>query len=85
MDTKTWEKMTTSIIEGYQNMNPHSKATPDWWILEIIDDFGAYLASKQAIQLRYYAKILTVKEEGDTSYVCQAYDAQVAKLDKRST
>ena len=47
-------------------MNPHSKSTPGWWILEFIDGFGAHLASQQAMQLRYDAKILTVKEEGDT-------------------
>ena len=27
MDTKTWEKITPAIIEGYQSMNPHAKAT----------------------------------------------------------
>ena len=44
MDTETWEKITPSIIEGYRSMNPHVKATPDWWVLEIIDGFGVYLA-----------------------------------------
>ena len=85
MDTETWLKITPSVIEGYQSMNTHSKATPAWWILEIVDGFGAHLASEKEMQLRYDAKILTVKEEGDTSHVCQAYDAQVTKSDKRST
>ena len=85
MDTETWLKITPSVIDGYRSMNTHSKATQEWWILEIIDGFGAHLASEKAMQLRYDAKILTVKEEGDTSHVCQAYDAQVTKSDKRST
>ena len=32
--------------------------------------------------MRYDAKILTVKEEADTSHACQAYDDKVAKSDK---
>ena len=31
----------------------------------------------------YDAKILTVKEEVDTTHTCQAYDDKVAKSDKR--
>ena len=85
MDTETWLNITPAIIEGYRTINPHALATPNWWIIEIIDGFGAHLASGEAMQLRYDAKILTVKEEGDTSHICQAYDAQVAKSDKRNS
>ena len=85
MDTETWLNITPAIIEGYRTINPHALATPNWWMIEIIDGFGAHLASGEAMKLRYDAKILTVKEEGDTLHVCQAYDAQVAKSDKRNS
>ena len=34
------------------------------------------------MKLRYEAKIVMGKEEGDTSHICQAYDDQVSKMDK---
>ena len=64
-------------------MNKHARATVDWWIVKIIDGFGAHLSSYKAMKMRYNAKILTVKEEADTSHACQAYDYKVAKSDKR--
>ena len=35
------------------------------------------------MKLRYEAKIVMGKEEGDTSHICQVYDDQVSKMDKR--
>ena len=37
------------------------------------------------MKLRYEAKIVMGKEEGDTSHICQAYDDQVANMDKSSS
>ena len=85
MDTETWEEMTPSIICGYCNMSTHTKSMPEWWIFEIVDGFGAHTASYKAMEMRYNAKIIMGKEEGDTSHFCQAYDQQVAKSDKRSS
>ena len=85
MDTETWEEMTPSIILGYRNMSTHTKAMPDWWIFEIVDGFGAHTASYKAMKMRYNAKIIMGKEEGDTSHFYQAYDQQVAKSNKRSS
>ena len=85
MDTETWEEMTPSIICGYCNMSTHTKSMPEWWIFEIVDGFGAHTASYKAMASRYNVKIITGKEEGDTSHFCQAYDQQVAKSDKRSS
>ena len=41
------------------------------------------MASYKAMKMQYDAKILTVKEEADTSHACQAYNDKVAKSDKR--
>jgi hypothetical protein len=57
-------------------------ANPQRWVLEIFDGFGAHLLSHKANEERFAANILSLKEEGDTSHVCQAYDKHVAKGDK---
>ena len=43
------------------------------------------MASEKSTKMRYEAKIVRGKEEGDTSHICQAYDDQVDKMDKRSS
>ena len=37
------------------------------------------------MKLRYEANIVMGKEEGDASHICQAYDDQVAKMNKSSS
>ena len=37
------------------------------------------------MKLRYEAKIIMGKEEGDNSHICQAYYDQVSKMDKSSS
>ena len=37
------------------------------------------------MKLRYEAKIVMGKEEGDTSHICQVYDDKVDKMDKSSS
>ena len=81
MTTETFEEITPRIVHGIRSM-PFIKANPQWWVLEIFDGFGAHLLSLKALRMRWLAKILSLKEEGDTSHVCQAYDKFVAKSDK---
>ena len=83
MNAEMWEKIKPNIIEGYQIMNEHAIATPDWWNLEINNGFGAHLASYKAMKMRYDAKILIIKKEAEMTHACQVYDNKVAKLDKR--
>ena len=82
MDTATWEKVTPKIVHGYRNINKHVAANPDWWILELLDGFGAHFASYAALKVRYDNKVLTGKEEGNSSHINQAYNQDVAKKDK---
>jgi len=82
MDTATWEKVTPKVVRGYRNINKHVAANPDWWVLELLDGFGAHFASYEALKIRYDNKVLTGKEEGNSSHVNQAYDQDVAKKDK---
>jgi intracellular sulfur oxidation DsrE/DsrF family protein len=81
MTVDVWERMTPNIILGLRNINKYIAANPQWWVLEIFDGFGAHLLSHKANEERFAAKILSLKEEGYTSHVCQAYDKHVAKGD----
>jgi hypothetical protein len=79
MTVDAWEIMTPNIILGLRSINKYVADNPHWWVLEIFDDFGAHLLSHKANEERFDAKILSRKEEEDTSHVCQAYDKHVAK------
>ena len=48
----------------------------------MLDGFGSHTNNLPANQLRYDNKILSLKEEGDSSHVNQAYDRLTAKSDK---
>jgi hypothetical protein len=74
-----WEKMTPRVIEGLCNINKYVATNQQLWLLEIFDGLSAHLLSHKANQERLDANILSLKEEGDTSHVCQAYHTHVAK------
>ena len=57
---------------------------PNQRFLPSLDGFGAHL-DPETLEVFAKYKILIVKEEGDTSQMCQAYDQNVAKTDKRFT
>ena len=42
---------------------------PDWWMVEIMDGFGALIILYDANKLRLDNKILSLKEEGDSSSI----------------
>ena len=73
--------MIMQNVAGYRMM-PIVVDNPDWWMVEIMDGFGAHTILYNANKLRLGNKILSLKEEGDSSSVNQAYNKCVAKLDK---
>ena len=83
MTEEAWVKMAPSMAMGIRRM-PIVSDMPDWWVVKFIDGFGAHTSSISAMEIYEKEKILLLKEEGDTSHVCQAYDQEVAKADKRS-
>ena len=83
MTEDAWLRMAPFMVAGIRAM-PVICDRPDWWVLKIIDGFGAHTSSLAAMEVYADAKVLLLKEEGDTSHVCQAYDQMVAKDDKRS-
>jgi hypothetical protein len=78
---EAWEEMTPFVIKGIRSMDV-IKANPQWWVLEVFDGFGPHVSSYCAMKMRYESKILSLKEEADSSHVNQAYDRFVAKSDK---
>jgi hypothetical protein len=76
------EKMAPHVIEGIHNISKYVAANPQWWSLEIFDGFSAHLLSHKANHERLDANIISLKEERDTSHVCQSYDKHVAKGDR---
>lgn len=61
---------------------PYVVDNPDWYVLELKDGFGSHLNCYKANLLRAEHKILSLKEEGDSSHINQAYDKLAAKSDK---
>ena len=68
-------------VAGYRAM-PVIVDNPEWWVVEIMDGFGAHTISYKANKIRLDNKVLSLKEEGDSSSINQAYDKYVAKSDK---
>jgi type II secretory pathway component PulJ len=82
MTDKAWEEMADNIVTGYRSL-PIVRDNPSWWMIEIFDGFGAHLNNLPALKKRVINKILSLKEEGDSSSINQAYDKNMAREDKR--
>lgn len=81
MTEEAWLEMAEKTAAGIRSM-PVIADNPDWWVIKIIDGFGPHTSSPAAMEIYAKHKIMLIKEEGDTSQVCQAYDQKVAKDDK---
>ena len=64
---------------------PIIRGAPDnWWVLKIVDVFGPHTSSLKSMETYAKYKVLMIKEEGDTSHVCQRYDQYSSKKDNAS-
>lgn len=77
-----WTLDNPQIIPGYREL-PYVKDNPEWYVLELLDGFGSHTNSLAANELRTKHKVLSLKEEADSSHINQAYDRLTAKSDKR--
>ena len=82
MTEEAWQEMSPNLVRGYRDL-PVVRDNPQWWMVEIVDGFGAHLTNLEALTQRANAKILLLKEEADSSSYNQAYDKHAAKSDKR--
>lgn len=46
---EAWVTMTPKVFKGYRSL-PFIKANSQWWVLEILDGFGAHLSRLDASQ-----------------------------------
>ena len=81
MTDKVWNDLEPAFAKGLRDL-PVIKDYPELWMFLTLDGYGSHL---QGDALKIFAdyKILIVKEEGDTSQVCQAYDKDVSLSNKR--
>ena len=82
MTEEAWLAMSPNIVRGMRAM-PFIEWNPQWWVVEIFDGYGAHLSNYEALKMRADARIISIKEEDDSSSINQAYDKQVARSDKR--
>ena len=73
MTEKAWIEITPKMVSGLRNM-PIVRDMPHWWMIHVVDGFGPHTTSLEAMRVYADAKILLIKEEGDSSHVNQAYD-----------
>ena len=83
MTEDAWVEMAPAMAAGIRKM-PVICDHPEWWVVKIIDGFGPHTSSLKAMEIYAEHKTMLLKEEADTSHVCQSYDQEVAKADKRS-
>jgi hypothetical protein len=81
MGQLAWKTMTSLLVEGIRSMS-HIQDNPQWWVIEVFDGFDPHTPSYYAMKHRYDNKILSLKEEGDSSHVNQAYVKFGAKNNK---
>ena len=69
---KVWNNLAPAFTKGLRDL-PVIKNYPELWMVLTLDGYGSHL---QGDALKIFAdyKIFIVKEEIDTSQVCQAYD-----------
>eukprot|EP00956_Cyclotella_meneghiniana_P037992 scaffold147505_cov79-Cyclotella_meneghiniana.AAC.1 len=81
MTNAAWIEISKKIVEGYRKL-PYVVDNPQWWVLELVDGFNAHIFNHEANVDRFDKKVLSLKEEGDSSHINQAYDRLVARSDK---
>ena len=59
MTEAAWLEMTPRIIKGYRSM-PYIKENPQWYMIEILDGFGAHLNNHDALKMRFDETIICI-------------------------
>lgn len=83
MTDDAWLKVSMALVKGYRLL-PYIKENPHWYVAELFDGFKSHENVLKAHELRFDAKIISLKEESNSSHVNQGYDQLVAKNDKKN-
>ena len=81
MTEEAWKETTPNLVEGYRKISV-VQDNPNWWRIEIFDNFGVHLFNLEAMKHRDDNNIMHIKEEGYDSHVTQAYHLLVANNNK---
>ena len=81
MNDKAWLEIITKLCKSIWRQEI-IRDHPDWWVLLSLDGFTSHVKVLNAHEIFSELIIMVIKEEGNTSHVCQAYDKQVSKDDK---
>ena len=81
MTNKVWNELAPAFSKGLCDL-PVIKDYPELWMILTLDGYGYHLQG-DALKIFAHYNILIVKEEGETSQVCQLYDKDVSLSDKR--
>lgn len=83
MTDEAWLEASKAIVRGYRSL-PYIAENKDWVMLELMDGFKSHENVLAAHQMRIDHKIMSLKEESNTSHVNQGYDQLTAKTDKKN-
>ena len=75
MNEEAWVEITPKIVSGIRNCT-YVRDMPHWYCLKIVDGYGPHTTSLEAMRQYSDAKIILMKEEGDSSHVNQSYDRE---------
>ena len=73
------------MSKGIINLPKIWDSDDHWWVLNIVDGFGACTTSLKLMEDYSEYKVLALKEKGNTSHVCQSYDQDYVKQDNSSS
>eukprot|EP00957_Ditylum_brightwellii_P061961 4702225-Ditylum_brightwellii.AAC.1 len=81
MTDKDWLIATEQLCKGLRSL-PVVRDHPVWWFMLTCDGLSLHVNTPDALHLFEEHKIMSVKEEGNSSHFAQSYDQQPAKCDK---
>ena len=80
MTDDAWREMVPHLCKAIRDSEV-VRDHPHWWLFITLDGYSSHLIGDVLCIFNKY-RIFIIKEEGDTSQVCQPYDQWVAKNNK---
>ena len=84
MKLEDWEELTLNMDKGIIKLPIILDAPAHFWVLNIVDGFGPHTSSLKYMENYAKYKLLMLKEEGNTSHLCQRYYQYDVNQDKAS-
>ena len=82
MTLEAWEGIKRNMAKGIIKLPIIWDSPYNWWVLNFFNGLVPHTSSLKSINTYKKYKVLMLKEEGNTSHVCQIYDQDYANQDK---